>query len=417
VVVVPIVAPILLADPSANITAVWLGVMIGLNIQTSFLTPPFGFALFYLRGVAPATVKTMQMYKGVIAFISLQLLALGVVGLYPPLVNYLPNRVSFLSENAPPPRNPKMQYCLEQFVSDELASSSATFDAISAAKTLDLSPLPKDLAKDLSKAFESADKAIASLGEAFVAEDAVNEAAVDYRPLLHEVRFVQKEIREAEAELKKVKTSLSRSGGDIAKLEAKAAELETSIEGWTADIPAEWDGQYKTFSALTKAEQNARNTYRRSADQSYEGVVEVLTVLNANEEFDALEGDLNAMRATIETTPPEEAHELVNALSKAFGKVDGAGDVKSPLSKARRALKNKNPDPAKAMAEYEKAVAAYAEQKVWRAEAASLKPGLQAYLDGLAPTLGARQQQRLNEDQALFLASCTAGHRDLSLNF
>ena len=58
VVVVPIVSPILLADPQANITAVWLGVMIGLNIQTSFLTPPFGFALFYLRGVAPSAVKT-----------------------------------------------------------------------------------------------------------------------------------------------------------------------------------------------------------------------------------------------------------------------------------------------------------------------------------------------------------------------
>ena len=54
VVVVPIVAPILLADPSANVTAVWFGVMVGLNIQTSFLTPPFGFSLFYLRGVAPA---------------------------------------------------------------------------------------------------------------------------------------------------------------------------------------------------------------------------------------------------------------------------------------------------------------------------------------------------------------------------
>ena len=59
VVVVPITAPILLADPSANVTAVWLGVMIGLNIQTSFLTPPFGFALFYLRGVAPVIVKTI----------------------------------------------------------------------------------------------------------------------------------------------------------------------------------------------------------------------------------------------------------------------------------------------------------------------------------------------------------------------
>jgi len=102
--------------------------MIGLNIQTSFLTPPFGFALFYLRGVAPATVKTMQMYKGVIAFISLQLLALGVVGLYPPLVNYLPNRVSFLSENAPPPRNPKMQYCLEEYVGEQLATNGAELE-------------------------------------------------------------------------------------------------------------------------------------------------------------------------------------------------------------------------------------------------------------------------------------------------
>lgn len=417
VVVVPIVAPILLSDPSANITAVWLGVMIGLNIQTSFLTPPFGFALFYLRGVAPPIVKTINMYKGVIAFIGLQLTALVIVGFYPQLVNYLPNRVSFTSDTAPPPRNPKLQHCLEQFVSDKLASSSTTFDAISAAKTLDLLPLPKDLAKDLTKAFESADKAIISLDEAFVAEDAVNAAAGDYRPLLREVRFLQKEIREAESEMKAVKTSLSRTGGDTAKLEARVVELEALIEKDTALIPDEWDGQYKTFSALTRAESKARSTYRRSADQSYTDVVDVLEILKANDAFDGLENDLAALRATIETVDPVEAHELVNDLSKAFGKVDGADDVKSPLSKARRALKNKNPDLAKAIAEYEKAVAAYAEQKVWRAEAAVLKPGLQAYLNGIAPTLGARQQQRLSEDQALFLASCTAGHRDLSLNF
>ena len=417
VVVVPIVAPILLSDPSANITAVWLGVMIGLNIQTSFLTPPFGFALFYLRGVAPPVVKTIQMYKGVIAFICLQLTALVIVGLYPQLVNYLPNRVSFTSDTAPPPRNPKLQYCLEEYVGENLASSSAAVDAIATARTLDLSALPKSLAGDLTKAFDSADKAIASLDEAFTAEKAVNEAADDYRPLLREVRFLQKEVREAEEELKEIRTALSREGGDVAKLEARVAELEAQIAEDTAAIPAEWDDQYNTFSGLTKTESNARNTYRRSADQSWEGVAEVMAVLESNDAFTALEGELLAMRATIETTPPEEAEGLVNELSKAFGKLDGANDVKSPLSKARRALKNKNPDPAKAMEEYEKAVAAYEEQKVWRSAAGSLKPGLQAYLDGIAGTLGARQQQRLSEDQALYLASCTAGHRDLSLNF
>ncbi|HBN32440.1 MAG TPA: C4-dicarboxylate ABC transporter permease, partial [Rhodobacteraceae bacterium] len=180
VVVVPIVSPILLSDPSANITAVWLGVMIGLNIQTSFLTPPFGFALFYLRGVAPASVKTLQMYKGVIAFISLQLLALFIVGIYPPLVNYLPNRVSFLSETAPPPRNPKLQACLASFVEQSLAEDGgATLAAIETAKSLDLSMLPKSIASDLTKGFNGATSAISGLAEMTVTQQAVAEAAPD----------------------------------------------------------------------------------------------------------------------------------------------------------------------------------------------------------------------------------------------
>ena len=107
VVVVPIVAPILLSNPEANVTAVWFGVMVGLNIQTSFLTPPFGFALFYLRGVAPKSVKTTQIYKGAVAFILLQLTGLAIAGLHPPLVNYLPNKTQLTSETAPPPSNPQ----------------------------------------------------------------------------------------------------------------------------------------------------------------------------------------------------------------------------------------------------------------------------------------------------------------------
>ena len=92
--------------------------MIGLNIQTSFLTPPFGFALFYLRGVASKAVKTIQMYKGVVPFITLQLIALAVVGSYPFLVNYLPNRLNFLSETSPPPKNPKLQLCIEKYMKE-----------------------------------------------------------------------------------------------------------------------------------------------------------------------------------------------------------------------------------------------------------------------------------------------------------
>ena len=89
-VVVPIVGPILL---QMGLDPVWLGVMIAINLQTSFLTPPFGFALFYLRGVAPPSVTTMQIYKGAFPFILIQLLTLLVLWFWPELVTWLPGVV------------------------------------------------------------------------------------------------------------------------------------------------------------------------------------------------------------------------------------------------------------------------------------------------------------------------------------
>jgi tripartite ATP-independent transporter DctM subunit len=89
-VVVPIVGPVLL---TMGVDPVWLGVMIAINLQTSFLTPPFGFALFYLRGVAPASVETSAIYRGVMPFVAIQILALGLLALFPELATWLPSVV------------------------------------------------------------------------------------------------------------------------------------------------------------------------------------------------------------------------------------------------------------------------------------------------------------------------------------
>jgi len=86
-VVVPIVGPVLLM---MGLDPIWLGIMIALNLQTSFLTPPFGFALFYLRGVAPAALHTSAIYRGVIPFILIQLLVLAALWIWPPLATWLP---------------------------------------------------------------------------------------------------------------------------------------------------------------------------------------------------------------------------------------------------------------------------------------------------------------------------------------
>jgi len=89
-VVIPIVGPILLA---MGVDPIWLGVMVAINLQTSFLTPPFGFALFYLRGVAPAEIPTAAIYRGVLPFIGIQLLLLAMLALWPQLATWLPGLV------------------------------------------------------------------------------------------------------------------------------------------------------------------------------------------------------------------------------------------------------------------------------------------------------------------------------------
>ncbi|MEM6649485.1 MAG: TRAP transporter large permease subunit [Pseudomonadota bacterium] len=89
-VAVPLVAPALL---TLGVDPIWLGVMMAVNLQTSFLTPPFGFALFYLRGVAPAHVRTTQIYKGALPFVGIQIGMLCVLAFFPEIATWLPSQI------------------------------------------------------------------------------------------------------------------------------------------------------------------------------------------------------------------------------------------------------------------------------------------------------------------------------------
>jgi len=425
VVVVPIVAPILLSDPSANITAVWLGVMIGLNIQTSFLTPPFGFALFYLRGVAPATVKTLAMYKGVIAFIGLQIAALVIVGLYPSLVNYLPNRSLLLSETAPPPRNPQLQYCVEQYVTQQFAENGEKIDnAIKIASTIDVSFLPKKMGKDFMSGIEDAAGAKDMLIKANLAGTTIEEASVDYRPLHNEVREIQRDIRFHAKDIKDLETRVSKLRGDenTAKREAIAEEIkqhETQMAELEKLIPGEWEAKREEFVSLLKDETKLRTQYRRTVDGAYEPVSELTQTLSSTGEFVELGQVIKDLKPRIETEEPQDMVPVLQTLERSFGDIAGPSDVKKSLSKVRRALKAKTPDKEKALKELAKAISAYEEEVDWRSEAASqdLLPKVQAYQEAIRGTIGLRQQQNMPRDVGLFIAGCNSGHRDVSLNF
>ncbi|MEL7303567.1 MAG: TRAP transporter large permease subunit, partial [Pseudomonadota bacterium] len=385
VVVVPIVAPILLMDPSANITAVWLGVMIGLNIQTSFLTPPFGFALFYLRGVAPENVTTVNMYKGVVPFITLQLAALGIVGSVPALVNYLPTRLSLTSETAPPPINPRLQHCIEEYNFEQfLSRGDAIQGAIGEAAKLDVSYLPSRAKGNFEKGVKAAEGLFEKIEAVRATSRAVVEAAPAYRPAHTRVREIQSNIRRLKAELQELRTRLSRSRG--ASDEAKAA-LQAAIDKDAAEIerlegtiPAEWDETYKAFSKLQKDETNARRQYRRAADQTYEPVAQLIAILDATDALKPQRAAIEDIAGRIDSGDRPKLIDELQALQSTVGSIAGARQIRSAISGARRALRARQPDPEKAKAELAKAVALTDAELAWRARAdTELRPGLVAY--------------------------------------
>ncbi|MCP5152315.1 MAG: TRAP transporter large permease subunit [Ectothiorhodospiraceae bacterium] len=426
VVVVPIVAPILLLDPEANVTAVWLGVMIGLNIQTSFLTPPFGFALFYLRGVAPPSVKTIQMYKGVAAFIALQLLVLVIVANSPKLVNYLPTRVSLLSDTAPPPVNPRLQYCIEEKLLPEYAArKDALLAAIASARGLDLSYLPAAMRKDLLAAYDRAERTFELVAEIDRTAAEVEKADPGYRPLHQEVRALQRQIAKQEAAIKREEADIGRlqrleepDAARISELQADVERLRAAIETERASIPEQWEAEHAAFRKLQKAEDAARKAYRTNVDQAYAPVVEVLAVIDDTDALAALEPLLRELRGQVEADAPEINVERLGEASSTISAVEGTSDIRREVSQARRALRAKTPEPAKAVEHMDTAIAKLTVELEWRRRAVEkLGPGLHAYRSAIADSIGLRQQRTLPRDRALEVADCSAAHRDVSLHF
>ena len=423
VVVVPIVAPILLADPSANITAVWLGVMIGLNIQTSFLTPPFGFALFYLRGVAPAIVKTVQMYKGVIPFITLQLLALGVVGFYPSLVNYLPNRVNFLSETSPPPKNPKLQYCIEKYVGENVLTQDNTVkNAMLRINKIDLTTLPKAYRSLVDNSINNVRNGLVHLNQAFNIEKNINEKSINYKPQLQYVRNIQKEIRLIDKEIKDLKTQISRLTNDQKnekdQLQKFINDNEILLENYKSKIPTDWQKIYKEFQSFIKKEKIERSKYRRLMDQSYSDILKLSQIINLKQMFLNFDNQFKGISSEIGTADPRVLIADIKSLSKELMKIPDNRNLISKLNKVSRSLKKKTIDYNRVIKDFNDVYVKY-KQKRKEIKPIDKKIALELsnYLNAISSSIGVRQQNKIPRELALYLASCRSTHKDLSLYF
>jgi len=421
VVVVPIVSPILLADPSSNVTAVWLGVMIGLNIQTSFLTPPFGFALFYLRGVASSAVRTLDIYKGVVPFIALQLLGLAIVGFYPPLVNYLPVRTYLTSETAPPPKNPRLQACLEDYLFSYYMEDRSEIEAITArVSSLDLSALPAPVRRQINGTVDVVNGVFGQVEAIRAAETALEEASVEYRPVHGMVREIERDIRRLNREI----TALGKDirGLDTeeekAAMQAKITALEAEVNELKAQVPAEWKDVNKTYKTVQKALEKEQNIYRRGVDDAYTELKDVIDTLSDKDTLAELRPMLEALPALItDDGPHEDARDRIKAAASAVREVAGTGDIASQLDKAAKDLRKRKPKPKKARKSLASALKAFDKDLKGREAGAALLPELMGFEEGIRNSIGLRQQDRLTKEQAAEISGCLARHRDISLNF
>ena len=421
VVVVPIVAPILLADPSANVTAVWLGVMIGLNIQTSFLTPPFGFALFYLRGVASKAVKTIEMYKGVIPFIALQLVGLAIVGFNPTLVNYLPTTTFLSSETAPPPKNPRLQLCVEDYLFNFYDTQKDEYlTSLDGLKKANLSVLPNKKQQQLRKNMQNAADVFERVDEIKKAKAAISDASLAYAPVHGEVRMIERHVRQLEIEKVKLEKSI-RSVNDPERktdIEEAIGQLKSQIEQKLGLIPADWKQTNSEFKKLTAQLNRARMQFRRGSDQTYTDIKKLASTIESHEELTLVGAELSQIQASMSGAPVDQTLDSLKSIYSKLTKISDTEEINKTLSMSRKIIeKAKSYDP-KAGELIQQALIAIDSEIAWRVAAdGALLDQINSFELFARTNLGLREQDRLNPAQVDYVTPCLAKHRDLSLQF
>ena len=423
VVVVPIIAPILLAETGANVTAVWLGVMIGVNMQTSFLTPPFGFSLFYLRGVAPPSVSTIQIWKGAIAFIFLQLIGLAIVGYYPSMVNYLPNRTYLTSDVAPPPLNPRLQECIQEYKFNLYSEKGDSIrKSINSISSIDINYLPDEKKDIFVQNFEKALLTFDLVENLKQEEKQLAAYSQDYKSLHQKVRKIQKSIFKNEKRIKQLNKDIRYLEEDDIledkiKIERKIEIIELENITLQNKIPKNWDVDHNKYKELSNNRKKAQTKYKRNVDEVYKNIKYFKLMIKDLTELIKLEDQINSLGTKSEISL-DQAMLNMKEVEKNLDKISGAELIKDKITKSRRILKKNDPDMSKVLSLLNEANNIFVVEKEWRKRAKNdLLPQLNEFDNAIKDTIGLRLQERLTLEQAKFVSRCRSSHKDISLNF
>ena len=423
VVVVPIIAPILLAETGANVSAIWLGVMIGVNLQTSFLTPPFGFALFYLKGVAPKFITTLNIWKGVVPFIVLQLIGLAIVGFYPSLVNYLPARTYLTSHVAPPPMNPKLQHCLQEYKFDIYNNDEQKITAaIKSFEQLVPSDLPNDKLDIFEEHFENALGTFALVKKLQKTEEDYNLFAEDYRDLHFNVRKKQKKIRKIELKIEKSKAEIRNLEKDDLseknKIELRIEDYKLEIDEIRKQIPENWTSKNKEFEIIQKAKNTQTKRYKKNVDEAYDNLDQIAMFIKDHENLQKLSSEVKDLKYEINNKNYQNSISIIDSLFEKLSEISGTEEFANRLDDLYSLVDSEEIDENKISDASSEVFILFDKEVNWRKDAAqNLMPELEKYNEVIKNNIGLRLQSRLTKEQAKFVASCNSIHRDISLNF
>lgn len=420
VVVLPIVAPILLADPSANITAIWLGVMVGVNMQTSFLTPPFGFALFYLRGVAPKSVTTTDIWKGATPFIFLQLVGLVITGLYPSLSNYIPFRSYLTSELAPPPTNPKLERCLIDYTYILYKKDETQIrKAIAEAKTFNLDALSSEQRLMMNEHFSKSLLALEQIKNAEKKKIVLDNYSKNYYDIHNISRRLQIQANDINKKIIEIEKDIERSKDENKKndLKKEINFLKKEKERILSNIPRDFDEKNKKYKELEKDYKNTLATYYQTVDQGYDNFFKIFKEIKDVEKIKLAQDELKEAIEFVQKENKSKAIKSFLEIIEIINKITGGNEIADFVYEVSENMKedwNKK-DLLNKSEEIKRLLLKELNLRDKASKVLLVK--FEDYNKQIVDTIGIRKQERILKKHALYVSKCTASHENISLSF
>jgi hypothetical protein len=358
-----------------------------------------------------------------VPFIALQLIGLGIVGFYPTLVNYLPARTYLTSNVAPPPINPKLQHCLQEYKFDIYKNDEQRIvAAINDFQKLIPSNLPNDKLDIFEEHFDNALGTFALVKKLQKSEKEYDLFAEDYRDLHFKVRKKEKKIRKLNKKISRLESDIrnldKNEASDKNKLELKIENYRLEIDELSKGIPEIWKSRNEEFKLIQKSKNTKTKRYRKNVDEAYDNLDQIVIFIQDHEKLKKLSPEIKELKDNIGNKNYEASITIIDNLFEKLSEISGVEEFANKLDDLITIIDNDEVEEEKLISSSLETFNLFDKEVSWREDAnKNLLPELMKYNEVIKNNIGLRRQSKLTKEQAKFVARCNSVHRDVSLNF